>query len=214
MSAPTVVFHGVSDRSLTLLETDKVKLLVPFMTGTRSAAQAGKLCGISAKRMLYWVNKFLEHGLVMQMGHEPSTHAALYRAVSSSFIVKDLDVYFIEQHIEQQFDPLWDTFKAGLKQVAKQESVTWDLHISLDEQATVVRRFVPSETPVDHPLKTNVREVNTWAYLPLRRQEVKNLRRELDELLEKYVRLAQEAHSEEVSVMLLHLGMIPSDGIE
>ncbi|MPY66663.1 hypothetical protein F8S09_08135 [Deinococcus sp. SDU3-2] len=214
MSAPPVILHGVSDRSLALLETEKVRLLVPFMTNTCSVSQAGKRCGVSAKRMLYWVNKFLEHGLVVQVGHDSSTNAALYSAVSTSFIVKDLDVYFIEQHIEQQFDPLWDDFKAGLKRVAKQESVTWDFHISLDENATVVRRFVPSDMRINHPITTNVKEVNTWVHLPLRRQEIRSLRQELDNLVERYIRLAQEPHNDEVSVILLHLGMIPSEGPE
>jgi hypothetical protein len=214
VSTPPVILDGLSERSLALLDTDKVKLLVPFIVGTHTVRQAGKLCGVTPKRMLYWVNRFLAHGLIVQANPDPVTQAARYRAVSPAFTVTNLDVYVIEQHIEQQFGPLWNDFKAGLKRMAKQEAVTWDLHVSLDDQGTVVRRFVPSDLSVDHPLTTNVRELNTWAHLPLSRQEVRQLRLELDALMERYVRLAQTPRSTEQSLMLIHLGMIPVNGPE
>lgn len=213
MASPTLVLSGVSERSLVFLDSEKSALFVPFLIGPHTVAGAARSCGVGRKRMAYWVQRFLDLELVVRL-EDDGTHegrAPRYQAVSTAVEVRDLDVFLIEEHIDQQFEPLWRAFKGGLKRLTRQESPAWDLHVGLDARSTVVRRFVPTGMAVDDLMRAEVKEVNSWAMLPLRRRDVAALRAELDTLMEKYVRLAQEPHDEEVSTMLVHLGLVPAE---
>lgn len=191
------------------LDTHRVRLLEPFMQQPRSIPEAAQICGLNVKKMAYWVNKFQEYSLLVEVESARARQAALYTAQTTHFVVEDLDSLLVQEYTERQFGPLWKVFMADICADSRRYADMWDFHVLMDEQGSLVRDFAPAWERATYrydPERVIGNGINTWAMLPLSRDDAHDLMSRLEQLLSEYVQKASA--SPDAQTFLVHLGLV------
>lgn len=159
--------------------------LDPFLGQECSVAEAASLLGISAQRMHYWTRQLLDLGLISLVRTElhGRNRTSIYRSVADSFrvpleLLPTSDVETLELH----FEPVWRRFLHSVAVAARKHAPGWHvLYSRLGGQAAF------QIMPLEGTQQKDLQFTNSWARLRLTREQAGDLKRELEEVLARYL---------------------------
>lgn len=192
-----------------LLDTQRVRLLEPFIHQPCTISKAAREREQSVKKMAYWVDQFMQLGLVKEVTPALSRRAATYLTTAPHFVLENLDAFLLREYINEQFLPLWELFAENLHQDSRRYAELWDYHVFADETGDMIRHFAPAWERQEYrydPATVYGDNVNTWALLPLTREDASDLMGKLEQLLAEYIQRADR--SPEPKVYLVHVGVV------
>lgn len=195
-----------------LVNGERVHLLAPFLTQARTVSAAAKMSGQSAKKMGYWVERFVEYGLLQQVSPANGRQGATYQVTAQHFVIEDLDVLLVSDYIKQQLNPLWETFIDSVCVDSGKYSDRWDFHCFSDNSGNLVRDLAPSWERAAYlydPQRVTGHAVNSWALLSLTRSDAQDFMNKLKQLMTEYV--GKAGPEQETRRYLVHLGLARVD---
>jgi DNA-binding MarR family transcriptional regulator len=161
--------------------------LNPFVAGEKSLSQAAEELGISKNRMNYWVKKLLELNLiaVVRVEKRGRHRVTVYRSTADVFIVpvellptnSDEDIFQLATFEEKVKRSLADFKNAYMKD--------WQLRYQLFNGMALLKIEPPENRSED------LKVVNSWGQLNLSEQQAEAFRRDLEQVLERYAKQAQ-----------------------
>src|SRR5690554_2904536 len=195
--------------------------LRPFLERESSVAQAAELLGEPLDRTHYRVKRMLQLGILEVTREEARAGRPVkyYRSVGDGlFVPFSLTSAADLEESRRRTNAELDARLVHAQTVAMRELTdargTWGFRLFLDDQGATHYDFAPEDAPDDFDLqKLQVQPgspavVAAWLQLPLKREQAKELQRELVELLLRY-RAISEGESSGETDYLIHIGMGP-----
>ncbi|RIH76715.1 hypothetical protein Mterra_03845 [Calidithermus terrae] len=165
--------------------------LFPFLLGEHSPSSAARLLGVKLNVLMYWVRRFLAHGLLEHTRTEPRGGRAVryYRAVANAFFVpfKALSRGDLETFLEGIEQPFQQALKRARLELLTAPGEEWGLWLSA-RGGTLSFSYgdAEGERLFNNRKPQAPATLNLWVSLDLDFEQAKAFQHELIELYQKY----------------------------
>jgi hypothetical protein len=177
-----------------------LRVLRPFLGGAHTLTSAARDLGRSPSSLAYWVPKLARNGLIecVELAARRGPPMPVYRSVAQQLCIPLPDLPFDDRvrFLDAGRLRLLRRFLDGVDEALQREPGVSLGFSSRDDNALEVQLIEPSERP---PQRTFT---DGWWVLSLEPDDAAALAREMDDLLERYARLAGGA------TYVAHVGVV------
>lgn len=175
-----------------LLDTTRVTMLLPFRLRPCTAAGAARERGVKPNLMAYWVERFVEAGLLEPVEADAAPgekrRGQHYRTTAGEFILLPGDGFAASEIVERQYGDLWRKLRDLVDADTDTVASRWAIKVFLHEGRFLVRQEVPVELVGTDRMVPAGNALNLWLTLRFDRATAEELRAELEELFVRYSR--------------------------
>jgi hypothetical protein len=173
--------------------------LRPFLERECTAADAAQELKVSRQRMNYWINKMQRSGLIRRVGQQGDGARAVpvYRSTHDSFVVQMSDLPHAS--VEGLMDFLvgqwfWERFKRAFTHAWEAGLLDGRIRLYREAGGGIVE-VLPNTPKVDEAVH------NHWRTFRLDSADVRQLRDEMEQLLDRY---AERVRPDAAELVLVH----------
>ncbi len=195
---------------LLLIDGRRGRLFEPFLAQDCTVPIAAAWCGLPSNVMRYWVQRFVQLGLLNPSGARSGRGRLIqtYRSVADAFLLLPPARMSVpnEADFRQQYDPLWSRFVLGAVRTSIEQADVWACLLYRDAAGHTVMENVPrTHLDASAPQEPLI-GLNTWATVRLTATEAHALQAELDGVVERFV--ARARRDADTPRYLVHVGLV------
>jgi hypothetical protein len=192
-----------------LMDPNRYTLLLPFRLAPHTTAQAARARNVKPNQMAYWVEKFLEAGLIGPV-EVPGERGQSYRTAAEEFILMPGNGFATDEIVEKQYGPLWTQLQRAVSADTDEVATRWAIRVFLYQGRLLTRQEVPTEMIGQPDLVPEGNALNLWLRMRFDRATLAELRADLEDLYSRYSKRASS--DPDLPRHLLHLALVREPG--
>ncbi len=173
-----------------LLDYRRTTYLLPFILAPCTVATAAAHRELKPNQMAYWVNLFVQAGLLEVVGEDAvpgkRSRGLLYRASAREYVLLPAGGYAADEIVERQYGPMWARLQKAVAHDTDLVASRWAIKILVHQERVIVQQEVPLEQLDQADLVPEGNALNLWMTVRFDAATRAELRRELEELFGRY----------------------------
>lgn len=198
-----------------LLDQPRMLYLLPFRLAPSTVAQAARDRGLKPNQMSYWVERFVEAGLLMPVEAEAYTEGKrrgqAYQTTAREFVLLPGEGYAAEEIVEQRYGRMWRRLQQAVGGDTDKVASRWALRVFLHEGRILTSHELPVELIGRDVIVPEGNALNLWMVGRYDRATLAELRAELEEVFVRYSRRTVKDNPD-VPRSIFHIALVRDPG--
>ncbi|THF88720.1 hypothetical protein E7T09_05955 [Deinococcus sp. KSM4-11] len=174
-----------------LLDHQRTLNLLPFFQAPHTVADAATHRGVKANQMAYWVNRYVQAGILEGVGDAPPARGTrsrgqLYRVTAAEFVLLPAGGYAAEEIVDRTYGPMWASLRAAVAHDTDLVASRWAIRIWLYQDRLVTQQEIPVDLIGQDILVPEGNALNLWMTARFDAATLTELRAELEGIFNRY----------------------------
>lgn len=198
-----------------LLDQPRLLYLLPFRLGPHTVAQAARDRNVKPNQMGYWVERFLDAGLLISVEADTPSNGKrrgqAYQTTAREFILLPGEGYAADEIVEQRYGRAWRRLQAAISDDTDRVASRWTMRVFLHEGRLLATHEVPVDMIGSGAMVPEGNALNLWMVGRYDRATLAELRAELEEVFVRYSRRTVKDNPD-VPRSIFHIALVRDPG--